>query len=71
LCEQTEIPAIMNIDDFGVHLDESRKGLCKNALQNLLQVFITTPTPLLEWENNPYTRLFVIEEGSVSKKESL
>lgn len=69
LCEQTEVPSIMSIDDFGVHLDMNRQKLVQNSLQHLLQVFITTPNSHLEWEHTPQTRLFIIEDGRLAKKE--
>jgi DNA replication and repair protein RecF len=36
-------PPLMCIDDFGVHLDATRHTLFQNKLQNLNQVFLTSP----------------------------
>lgn len=41
-------PALMSIDDLGLHLDETRRDLLRQALLKLGQVFITTPTPFNE-----------------------
>jgi len=34
---------LMNIDDFGIHLDKQRLYLLKNMLKNFGQIFLTTP----------------------------
>ena len=38
-----EAPPLFGIDDFGVHLDEERTHLLKDALDGMGQVFLTTP----------------------------
>ncbi len=39
----TGSPPLMSIDDFGMHLDESRQSLLQDQIQHLGQVFITSP----------------------------
>lgn len=43
LCKRVGAPALMSIDDLGLHLDETRQKLLQNSLDELGQVFITTP----------------------------
>ncbi|PIS02874.1 MAG: DNA replication and repair protein RecF [Chlamydiae bacterium CG10_big_fil_rev_8_21_14_0_10_42_34] len=43
LCKRITGPALMGIDDLGLHLDESRQKLLRSSLDELGQVFITTP----------------------------
>jgi DNA replication and repair protein RecF len=48
LSKRVGAPALMGIDDLGLHLDETRQKLLKKVLQTLGQVFITTPNLHLE-----------------------
>lgn len=48
LCKRVGANALMGIDDLGLHLDETRQKLLRSALDNLGQVFITTPNLHLE-----------------------
>ncbi len=50
LCQRIEGNAVMGIDDFGLHLDHSRQELLSVALENLGQVFITTPHLPSTWK---------------------
>jgi DNA replication and repair protein RecF len=43
LCKRTEGKALMGIDDLGLHLDDTRLQTLKNRLDQLGQVFLTTP----------------------------
>lgn len=65
LCEKTELPVLMSIDDFGVHLDEKRLALLQESLQRFLQVFLTTPR---EFPDLPYSKGFIIEKGEPREK---
>jgi DNA replication and repair protein RecF len=48
LTERVGAPALLGIDDFGLHLDEGRQRLLRTALSPLGQVFVTTPILSLE-----------------------
>jgi DNA replication and repair protein RecF len=52
LSKNIEGPAIMNIDDFSIHLDLKRQSLLKSVVESLNQVFITTPTLPDIWKGN-------------------
>lgn len=43
LSKQIGAPALMGFDDLGQHLDDTRQKLLKSSLDELGQVFITTP----------------------------
>ncbi len=43
LCKRTGVQALMGIDDLSLHLDAIRQNLLRNALDELGQVFVTTP----------------------------
>ena len=43
LCKRIGAPALMGFDDLGQHLDDTRQKLLKSSLDELGQVFITTP----------------------------
>jgi DNA replication and repair protein RecF len=60
LCQRVGANALMGIDDLGLHLDETRQTLLRSALDNLGQVFITTPN--LHLEQGRHIR---IENGSI------
>ena len=49
LCEKLQSPAIMNIDDIGIHLDEERQNKLRALIKNLNQVFITMPSFENKW----------------------
>lgn len=48
LTERVGAPALMGIDDLGLHLDEGRQNLLRASLESLGQVFVTTPHLSLE-----------------------
>ncbi len=60
LCKRVNGPALMGIDDLGLHLDETRQKLLRDSLAHLGQVFITTPT--LHLEQGHHIR---IQSGSI------
>lgn len=43
LCKRIGAPALMGFDDLGQHLDDTRQKLLRSSLNELGQVFITTP----------------------------
>ncbi len=43
LSKRVQVPALLGIDDLGLHLDETRQKLLQSSLDQLGQVFITTP----------------------------
>ncbi|MDE3045656.1 MAG: DNA replication/repair protein RecF [Verrucomicrobiota bacterium] len=43
LTKTAEVPAVLGIDDLGLHLDEMRSALLTTALASLGQVFVTAP----------------------------
>lgn len=43
LKKNAECVPLMHIDDFGIHLDQSRTHLLQDKLENFGQVFLTTP----------------------------
>ena len=51
LCQRTQSPAIMNIDDIGMHLDEHRQNNLKSLIK-LNQVFITIPNNENIWHED-------------------
>jgi DNA replication and repair protein RecF len=52
LSNRLQFPAIMNIDDIGIHLDEERQKKMKAYLNNLNQIFITLPTNEKIWHES-------------------
>ncbi len=50
LAHQVEMTPFFGVDDFEMHLDADRQKLFKNALDDLGQVFITTPQTDCEWQ---------------------
>ncbi|MEI6242400.1 MAG: DNA replication/repair protein RecF [Chlamydiota bacterium] len=64
-CHLFQNKVLLNIDDFGVHLDPFRKNLLQELLQNVGQVFITTPTPI-EGE-----KTFTISKGTLLPENSV
>jgi DNA replication and repair protein RecF len=52
---------ILSIDDFGVHLDETRHGLLLEVMQGRGQVFLTSPYPI----SGIVDRLISIEMGQI------
>ncbi len=47
-----EAPPLMSIDDFGVHLDGKRQNLFQDEIQELGQVFITSPFALPNFKDH-------------------
>lgn len=60
LSKRIGAPALMGIDDLGLHLDETRQELLKTALGTLGQVFITTPQLI-----DPKGHVIHIENGKI------
>ncbi len=58
-------PALMGIDDLGLHLDETRQKLLRASLEKLGQVFITTPYLPSTWKELEQGRHIQIENGSI------
>jgi DNA replication and repair protein RecF len=56
LKSKIEIDPIFAVDDFSVHLDQDHTNLLKNKVQNLSQVFITSPEKIV-FENANYIDL--------------
>ena len=65
LCSRVEGMALMGIDDFGLHLDHSRQELLCDHLENLGQVFLTTPQRLSSWKNLSSAHQIKIEAGAI------
>lgn len=61
LKDQAEYLPLMNIDDFGIHLDANRSHLLQDKLENFGQVFLTTP--LMDVIPTAYS--LYIEEGAL------
>lgn len=62
LCEKLQSPAIMNIDDIGVHLDGERQERLHSLIKNLNQVFITTPENPNKWIGEDF-KIITISDG--------
>ncbi|MES2272569.1 MAG: DNA replication/repair protein RecF [Chlamydiota bacterium] len=58
-------PPLMGIDDLGLHLDEIRQKLLREALEQLGQVFVTTPCLPSTWKELEQGRHIQVESGSV------
>jgi DNA replication and repair protein RecF len=56
LKSKIDVNPIFAIDDFSVHLDHNHRNLLKNKVQNLSQVFITSPEKI-EFEDANYINL--------------
>lgn len=63
MAKQIDLTPLFGIDDFEMHLDIDRQGLFKKALDNLGQVFITTPQTSCPWEK---TMHFSVHAGTVA-----
>jgi DNA replication and repair protein RecF len=61
LTERVGAPALMGIDDLGLHLDEERQKLLQASLEKLGQVFVTTPYRYLDQGHHIY-----IKSGNVA-----
>ncbi len=57
----SETSPLMSIDDFGIHLDENRQSLLQQQMQDLGQVFLSSPCLLKETKSHA----FMIEKGSI------
>ncbi|NNM43473.1 MAG: DNA replication/repair protein RecF [Chlamydiae bacterium] len=62
LSEILEVPPIMGIDDFAIHLDPKRTSFLQENLKNLGQVFITTPNHI---EIHQDQNSIYVQEGTV------
>jgi len=65
LKEQNAYLPLMNIDDFGIHLDTHRTHVLYDRLRNLGQVFLTTPLV----GNIPDFHSLYVTKGAVCKEE--
>jgi DNA replication and repair protein RecF len=66
LCRRVEGAALMGIDDFGLHLDHPRQQLLCNSLEQLGQVFLTTPHLPNNWKPLEAAHQIRIEAGSIA-----
>ena len=57
----SETSPLMSIDDFGIHLDENRQSLLQRQMQDLGQVFLSSPCLLKETKSHA----FMIEKGNI------
>jgi DNA replication and repair protein RecF len=60
----TETPALLGIDDLGLHLDQKREALFRQAITRLGQTFITTP----HLSDLPGAHHFLIADGNCSRQ---
>ncbi len=65
LCQRVGAPALMGIDDLGLHLDETRQKLLRSSLEQLGQVFITTPYLPSTWKELEQGRHIHVSNGSI------
>jgi DNA replication and repair protein RecF len=65
LTQAAETPALLGIDDLGLHLDASRHTYLRNRLGSLGQVFITCPHSPSIWKEFDQARTFLISEGRI------
>lgn len=66
LCRRIDAPALLGIDDFGLHLDNLRQELLCSRLDSLGQVFLTTPHSPSHWKALSGAHQIRIEAGSIS-----
>ncbi|MBS0626431.1 MAG: DNA replication/repair protein RecF [Verrucomicrobia bacterium] len=68
LCRRVEGTALMGIDDFGLHLDAPRQQLLCSSLDQLGQVFVTTPDHFSRngWKLLEAAHRIKIESGSIA-----
>lgn len=64
LCEKLQSPAIMNIDDIGIHLDDERQAKLYALIKNLNQVFITMPSYENKWQEDE-AKIINIKKGKL------
>ncbi len=62
LSAMSGMPVLMNIDDLGLHLDETRQIAFIKTLHDLPQVFITSPTTPKLW---PHAKSITISGGQL------
>lgn len=62
LAKQVDLSPLFGIDDFEMHLDQRRQKLFREALNDLGQVFITTPQTECEWEG---ARKVGVQSGTI------
>lgn len=63
LTQRIQTPALMGIDDLGLHLDETRQKLLRASLEQLGQVFVTTPYLPSTWKELESGKQIRIENG--------
>jgi len=61
----TGVPAILGIDDLGLHLDRNRESLFRQALGQVGQTFITTPHPVDDLFKDHELRKFLVSSGNI------
>jgi DNA replication and repair protein RecF len=65
LSRQIRAPALMGIDDLGLHLDDTRQKLLRSRLEQLGQVFLTTPYIPSAWRELSAGKQINIENGRI------
>lgn len=65
LADLTGAPPLMSVDDFGIHLDESRRELLQMQLSRLGQVFLTSPDPREAPSPLAQKQILFVEQGKV------
>ena len=63
-----QYPPLLGVDDFGVHLDEKRTLLLREALSSLGQVFLTAPSFSLSTQKIHYLQVI---NGTVTSQDAL
>jgi len=72
LKEQIGSSVLLAVDDFGSHLDQKRKDLLKNQINNLEQTFVTSPDMAENWDKYfSKGKLFFLEKGNMIKSKLL
>jgi recombinational DNA repair ATPase RecF len=54
---------LFGVDDFEMHLDAERQKLFRNALNDLGQVFITTPQTECDWQES---KRLAVHKGTIA-----
>lgn len=69
LTESVGAPALLGIDDLGLHLDERRQTLLRASLEELGQVFVTAPYLPSTWKELQSAKALYVEKGNVSMQQ--
>lgn len=70
LSQSIGAPALLGIDDLGLHLDERRQTLLRATLEELGQVFVTAPYLPSTWKELHSARSLLVQKGSVSLQQA-